>query len=368
MVDGGVRSLLMTADAVGGVWTYAVDLSRALAARGMAVTLAVIGRTSQAQRRAARGIPLVEQDFKLEWMDDPWDDVRASGDWLLEVCARVRPDAVHLNGYAHAALPWPVPALVAGHSCVLSWYEAVRGERAPPRFDRYREEVSRGLLAARSVVAPTYAMLRELERFYGPLRGARAIWNARDPRLFEPGFKEPIVLAAGRLWDEAKNLRAVDEAAPACPWPVYVAGDARHPDGGEACAANVRLLGPLLQDELAVWMARASVYALPALYEPFGLSVLEAALSGCALVLGDITSLRELWAGTALFVDPRDPDALGAALRRLARDDSERERLAELARARARGMDLDLVAAQYLSAYRSLGAPGQRHRPAGAVA
>jgi glycosyltransferase involved in cell wall biosynthesis len=96
--------------------------------------------------------------------------------------------------------------------------------------------------------------------------------------------------------------------------------------------------------------------------------VLEAALSGCALVLGDITSLRELWAGTALFVDPRDPDALGAALRRLARDDSERERLAELARARARGMDLDLVAAQYLSAYRSLGAPGQRHRPAGAVA
>ncbi len=32
---------------------------------------------------------------------------------------------------------------------------------------------------------------------------------------------------------------------------------------------------------------------LPARYEPFGLSVLEAALSGCALVLGDIPSLRE---------------------------------------------------------------------------
>src|SRR5207302_2725697 len=139
---------------------------------------------------------------------------------------------------------WPVPALVVGHSCVLGWYDAVRAERAPSRFDRYRQEVARGLRAAALVVAPTYAMLRELDRFYGPLRAARAIWNARDRRLFEPRPKEPIVLAAGRLWDEAKNLRALDEAAPASPWPVYVAGDARHPDGGEACAANARLLGP----------------------------------------------------------------------------------------------------------------------------
>ena len=367
-MDGGVQSLLMTADAVGGVWTYAVDLAGALAARGVAVTLAVIGRTSEAQRRAARELSLVERDFKLEWMDDPWDDVRASGEWLLEVCARVRPDAVHLNGYAHAALPWPVPVLVAGHSSVLGWYDAVRGERPPPRFDRYRQEVSRGLHAAALVVAPTYAMLRELDRFHGPLRNGRAIWNARDRRLFRPGPKERIVLAAGRLWDEAKNLRALDEAAPASPWPVYVAGESRHPDGGEACAANARLLGPLSPEELAVWMSHASVYALPALYEPFGLSVLEAALCGCALVLGNIPSLRELWSGTALFVDPRDPEALGAALRRLARQEPERIRLAVLARARAQGMDLDLTAAQYLSAYRSLGTPAERRPSAGADA
>src|SRR2546423_13906068 len=145
----------MTADAVGGVWTYAVDLARALTARDVAVTLAVIGRTSEAQRRSARGLDLVEREFKLEWMDDPWDDVRASGEWLLEVCGRLRPDAVHLNGYAHAALPWPVPVLVAGHSCVVGWYHAVRGERLPPRFDRYRQEGSPGLRAAPLGGGPT---------------------------------------------------------------------------------------------------------------------------------------------------------------------------------------------------------------------
>jgi glycogen(starch) synthase len=364
----GVRSLLMTTDTVGGVWTYAVELSRALARRGLAVTLAAIGRTSEAQRRATRGLTLVERDFKLEWMDDPWDDVRASGEWLLELCARMQPDAIHLNGYAHAALPWPAPPLVVGHSCVLGWCEAVRAEPAPPKFDRYRGEVSRGLRAAGLVVAPTWSMLRDLDRFYGPLRRARAIWNARDPRSFAPAAKEPIVLAAGRLWDEAKNLRALDEAAPACPWPVYVAGDARHPGGGEACAAHARLLGPLSPEELAVWMGHAAVYALPALYEPFGLSVLEAALSGCALVLGDIPSLRELWTGMALFIDPRDPEALGSALRRLARDAPERARLAELARARALGMDPELMSAQYLSAYRSLGSWDEQPSRTGAVA
>jgi glycogen synthase len=364
----GVRSILMTTDTVGGVWTYSLELSMALARRGVSVTLAAIGRTSQAQRGAARGMGLVERDFKLEWMDDPWDEVRASGEWLLDLCAHVRPDAVHLNGYAHAALPWPVPALVVGHSCVLGWFDAVRGEPAPPRFDRYREEVSRGLRAAGLVVAPTWSMLRDLDRFHGPFRRARAIWNARDPRGFAPSAKEPIVLAAGRLWDEAKNLCALDEAARTSPWPVYVAGEARHPHGGEACAAHARLLGPLSPEELAIWMGHAAVYAMPALYEPFGLSVLEAALSGCALVLGDIPSLRELWTGMALFVDPRNPDALAAALERLARDERERTRLAELSHARARAMDPDLMSAQYLSAYRSLGKRADLHPPAGAAA
>ena len=56
-------------------------------------------------------------------------------------------------------------------------------------------------------------------------------------------------------------------------------------------------------------MGRAAIYALPARYEPFGLSILEAALSGCALVIGDIPSLREIWADAALFVPSDGHDA-----------------------------------------------------------
>src|SRR5205085_10355716 len=104
----------------------------------------------------------------------------------------------------------------------------------------------------------------------------------------------------------AKNIQLLCGAASSLPWPVFVAGDTRDPLGRGRALEGVRALGPLTSAEIAEWYARASIYALPARYEPFGLSVLEAARSGCALVLGDIESLRENWDGAAIFVSPDD--------------------------------------------------------------
>src|SRR5579871_2877583 len=138
------RRVLMTADTVGGVWTYAVDLIGGLAAHRIDVALATMGeRPSEQQRAQLRALPnveLFESSFRLEWMDDPWRDVERAGDWLLEIENRTQPDAIHLNGYAHAALPWNAPVLVAAHSCVLSWWRAVLQADAPREYDRYRRE------------------------------------------------------------------------------------------------------------------------------------------------------------------------------------------------------------------------------------
>jgi hypothetical protein len=102
-------------------------------------------------------------------------------------------------------------------------------------------------------------------------------------------------------------------------------------------------------------MGRAAIYALPARYEPLGLSVLEAALAGCALVLGDIPSLREVWGGeAAIFVPPNDVDALADALELLRREPVRRARLAVCARARALEYGPARMAASYLAAYSSL--------------
>jgi glycosyltransferase involved in cell wall biosynthesis len=345
----------MTADAVGGVWSYALTLAKALARTGTRVTLAVMGPPpSEAQRGEAEAVPGLALElghFKLEWMDEPWAEVEAAGRWLLDLARRTRPDIVHLNGYAHGALPWPAPVLVVAHSCVLSWWEAVKDESAPPSWDRYRATVRQGLLAADFVVAPTLWMLDALHHQYGIATASRVIPNGVALGDFAVGAKEPFVLAAGRLWDEAKNLEALDCAAPAISWPVRVAGDDRRPDGARVPSRAVEALGILPQAELRALLARAAIYAFPARYEPFGLSILEAAASGCALVLGDVASLREVWGEAALYVPAEQPRALADAINALIADPAARASLAEKARRRALLYSAEATGAAYAELY-----------------
>lgn len=354
----GLRRVLMTVDTVGGVWTHGLDLAEQLARRGVAVTLASLGPLpSPAQREAVErlgGVGLEAGDFRLEWMDDPWLDVNAAGEWLLELEARLHPDVVHLNGYTHGALPWRAPVLVGAHSCVSSWFRAVRGEALPPRWDAYRRKVAQGLRGAGCVAAPSGFMLRELRRHYGFSGRGVVIYNGRAPGAGAPREKEPFIFTAGRLWDEAKNAATLDATAREIPWPVIAAGETRAPGGSEASLDHLVILGRLEAGEVADWMARASVFALPALYEPFGLTPLEAALAGCALVLGDILSLREIWGEAAFFVPPRDTRALARALDLLMSDRELRADYAGRARARAAELTPERMASQYIARYLEL--------------
>jgi glycosyltransferase involved in cell wall biosynthesis len=349
------RRVLMTVDAVGGVWAYAVDLSAALVARGVAVTFAVMGPApSEAQRAEARqaGVDVEVLPGRLEWMQDPWDDVDRAGEWLLEMERAWQPEIVHLNGFAHASLPWRAPAILVGHSCVCSWWRAVHGTEAPREWDEYRRRVSRGLRDAAIVIVPSRGMGAALRQEYGEIPRLRVVPNARSVTARNGTTeKAPIVFSAGRIWDEAKNIVALCDAAPAVDWPVYVAGDAAFEGAGGRNLPGVHLLGRLEPAEVAAWLSRASIYALPARYEPFGLSVLEAAIAGCALVLGDIPTLRENWGGAAVFVPPGDSVALAAAIQRLIADEPERKRLTELAIQRSREFSVDRMAGQCLAAY-----------------
>jgi glycosyltransferase involved in cell wall biosynthesis len=211
-----------------------------------------------------------------------------------------------------------------------------------------------GLTHASEVVAPSAWMLETLQRNYAVTNG-RVIPNGRDAGEFVPGVKAPLVFAAGRLWDPAKNLTALDEVAEGLPWPVYVAGEPRHPDGNTTVTAtHLQLLGRLPARTIAAWLRSASIYAFPARYEPFGLSILEAALAGCTLVLGDIPTLRELWDGAAVFVSPDNPDTLRVALEGLIDDPGLRQALSMRARKRALAWTPSRMAKAYLGLYTDL--------------
>jgi glycogen synthase len=349
------KRVLMTADTEGGVWTYALELSRSLAGHGVEVALATMGRfmpeSFRREAQALDNVTLHESAFKLEWMENPWHDVEAAGRWLLDLRDHLHPDVVHLNGFVHGALPWQVPVLITGHSCVFSWWRAVNRTMPPPEWDAYRDKVRQGLHAATHVTAPSRAMLSSLQSIYGPLPNASVISNGRAAQSFHAAEKLPIVLSAGRIWDKAKNIASVAAVAPDLPWPAYIAGEGK---GAFRRELNIWNLGYQASSGLAEWMAKASIFAAPAFYEPFGLTILEAALSGCALVLGDIESLKENWDGAAVFVPPSNAEALKTAITELIRHPDCLSAMALRATNRGTQFTAERMASSYAEIYESL--------------
>jgi glycosyltransferase involved in cell wall biosynthesis len=353
-----VEHVLMTADSLGGVWTYALELIGGLGEKGIRVSLATMGaalREEQiAQAAALDNLQIFQSNWKLEWEPSPWDDVDAAGRWLLELERKLEPDVVHLNGYIHAALPWNAPVLSVAHSCVLSWWAAVRSGPLDPCFAEYERRVRAALQHVDTVIAPSAWMLGEVRRHYRYWKSAQVIPNARTLAVADTPQKEDIIFTSGRLWDEAKNVASLRETASTLRWPIYVAGDDRSPSGERSSFPGLKMLGRLSNSDVTNWCSKASIYVSPAFYEPFGLSVLEAALCGCALVLSDIPSFREIWGNAAIFVSPDSPPAIGNALRVLTESPDLRERYAARARERARRYSTGAMVRAYLGVYERL--------------
>ena len=350
-----LHSILITTDAVGGVWQYTVDLVSALSRRGHRALVCILGPSAKpsqlTQLSMLRNVQIAENTGPLEWMNDPWQGVAESGQWLLKLADRFDPDIVHLNGYSHAALPWFRPVLVAAHSCVTTWWQAVNGTDPDPEWKAYREKLTLGLKAADAVVAPSSDLARGIEQHYGLTPGRVEVipnFSSLQPKLaFD---KQPFCLAAGRFWDKAKNLDLLLRISRQLRWPIYIAGA----NDGRSSEANVTYLGHLEHQAFLGYLERANIFLHPALYEPFGLAVLEAARSGCALVLSDIASLREVWGDSAIFVQAGNPNSWLDAVQPLIADENKRREMARNALEHSKRYSEELHVSGYLQRYASL--------------
>jgi glycosyltransferase involved in cell wall biosynthesis len=133
---------------------------------------------------------------------------------------------------------------------------------------------------------------------------------------------------------------------------IAVAGSLEGPDGETAPPAGpLRVLGALPHTALMAEMAAADVYVGMSRYEPFGLAPLEAAARGCALLLSDVPSFREIWGGAARYC--RSAADLRAALLDLAAGSPPAR---QAARQRAARYTIARTAAAYARLYARLGA------------
>ncbi len=116
--------ILMTTDTAGGVWHYALDLAGALMEEDIKIVLVAMGplptpaQLSQVKKRQKLGLIFHHRPYKLEWMDDPWEQVDKAGWWIKEIYNNEKPDLIHFNNYAQVNLGWEVPTVLVAHSCV----------------------------------------------------------------------------------------------------------------------------------------------------------------------------------------------------------------------------------------------------------
>jgi len=331
--------LLMTADAVGGVWTYAMDLAEGLAAFGWETTLAVLGPRPGAQQRsqaaAIAGLRLVEQGWLLDWADGGLEAAAATADTLAALATEHGVDLVQLNSPVLAADGrFGVPVIGVAHSCPASWWQAAGQGPIPPAMAAHARALHAGYRGCDLVIAPSASFAAVTADLYG-IAPPIVVHNGRAAPAIAAPRTGTAVLAAGRLWDRGKGMDILDRAAPISGGPVFVAGSRIGPEGDIASFRHIHRLGALPPGLMAHAMATAGIFVAPSRYEPFGLAVLEAAQHGCALVLSDIPSFRELWSGAALFVAPDDHRALAAAIAQLRLDAHLRQGMAEAARDQA---------------------------------
>jgi glycosyltransferase involved in cell wall biosynthesis len=360
-----VRRVLLATDAIGGVWTYTLELACALREHGVEAVLAVLGAPPHpAQLSAAEGLRVIDTGLPLDWVADHPRDVRRAGAQLSRIATDEGAEIVQLHSAALACdVPFEQPVVAVQHSCVASWWECVRGGMLPHDFAWRRDMVGCGLHCADAVVAPTAAFATQTARIYGLNCPVQAVHNGRQRIGLPRQTQANSILTIGRLWDDGKNVRTLDEAAAFLDVPITAVGPLRGPNTTAVSFKHLRTCGALGERAVAEHLAARPIFASSALYEPFGLSALEAAQAGCALVLSDIPTFRELWQDAAIFVAATDAPGFANAFGELLRDPERREQLGRAARLRAFRYAPDAMARQMAQIYEQVATPAASTAP-----
>ena len=224
----------MTADAVGGVWHYALG-SVCRAARN---PLRAGRHGADAERSTARRRRPARQCRRLKNTGIGWNGCRArpaiwmrAAHWLTLLARRYRRRSAACERL-RACPQLDRAANSRGRAfrrAVVVARRARRGgaARVGPVSARSRRRVCAPPTGSWRLPPPCSTIWRAITGST-PAAGT-VIPNGIDIAFYAPQPKRAAIMAAGRLWDEAKNLALLDEAAADLDWPVEIAGEASHP-------------------------------------------------------------------------------------------------------------------------------------------
>ncbi|MCI4350228.1 MAG: glycosyltransferase family 4 protein [Thermoplasmata archaeon] len=296
------------------------------------------------------------------------DSLASYNDWVAALPLAKDVDAIHVHdwfgtvGAASAARRHHVPLVMTVHS---TEYDRSLGFPNLAILEMERH----GVAAAHRVISVSGHLKKQLiERFHVPPDRIRVVYNAVRPtarleRLVRP---DPIVLYLGRL-AAMKGvdtfLRAAARVLPFVPDATFVVAG----DGPEfprlltlaahlGIADHVLFLGWVTDDERTILLGRASVYVLPSVVEPFGISALEAMVAGVPTIVSKTSGVAEI-TESVFAVDFWDIDEFASRIAELLTYPSLRNVMSDAVREAALNATWAERARQTVSVYLEVVAP-----------
>ncbi|MDH6461715.1 glycosyltransferase involved in cell wall biosynthesis [Micromonospora sp. A200] len=275
------------------------------------------------------------------------------GRWMAEQWGEQgwRPNVAHahfwMSGLAtlHAGRRTNTPVVLTYHALgsVKRRHQGAR-DTSPPGRVGYERALGR---AADRVIVQCQDEIGELVRLGVPRSRMALVPSGVNEEMFRPEGPvaprhptRPRILTVGRLV-ERKGFQDVIRALPAVPEAecVVVGGPAaellpadsfarRLGALAESCgvADRVKLVGAVPREEMGAWYRSADVLVAAPWYEPFGLTPLEGMACGVPVIGTNVGGIADTVVDglTGDLVPPRDPRALGTAIRRLLADRARR--------------------------------------------
>lgn len=264
---------------------------------------------------------------------------------LARALAQDKPDAIWVPAHT-LPLICPTPGVVTVHDLGFRHFPGAH----PAQQRRYLEWSTRHSAGiARRILADSLATRQDLINAY-QVPGARVdvVYPGRDEGLtrVDPGpvrarhgLRGPYLLHVGTLQPRKNLVRLIEAHArlrvrrPELELVLAGApGWMADPILQAARADGVRVLGAVLDDDLAGLYSGAEAFVFPSLYEGFGFPVLEAQACDTPVICSRTSSLPEVAGEGAVLIDPQDVRALADGVEAVLDQPELRRRLVDAGR------------------------------------
>lgn len=352
------EKILMTACANGGIWTYTSNLVQELAKHGCEIHLAIMGQKLTSEQQfllsEVENLSVYESLYSFEWSDRADANQDSKEQWLLNLEHKIRPDFIHLNSITQGAIPFSAPVITVCHSNKIA-LQCDGKELPTERTNAFRERVALSFQRSDLIVGTTKCTLDKLEALYGPIPNTALIYNGVNCLMYNyHQEKEELILSVASDTDELKAYKNLENTAPKIDWEIRVVNDATEPKEIASEFAYLKCEFQSSHNQIKKELSKASVFVQPAQANPFELPSIEAAFCGCAILVNDTASSRELWEDCAVYFDPEDPQDLQDKLKKLQDNFYWRDEMARRARNRAFHFTVETSAQNYLNIYNKL--------------